>query len=168
MHLGRTVFAQLMDFLPLSDFRACVARYDGDYKVRSFSCLDQFLTLAFAQLTHRDSLRDIETSLRAVPSKLYHMGFRGAIARWTRPPSICACRSFRGPRFANTKARSNCTRCSTRVGVFPPWWRSRPDASTRSTSSTRSSWSRARSTSWIVGTPTSPACTRLLRLARSS
>ena len=59
MHLGRTVFAQLMDFLPLPDFRACVARYDGDYKVRSFSCLDQFLTLAFAQLTHRDSLRDI-------------------------------------------------------------------------------------------------------------
>jgi len=83
MHLGRTVFAQLMDFLPLHDFRACVARYDGDYKVRSFSCLDQFLTLAFAQLTHRDSLRDIETSLRAVPSKLYHMGFRGAIARST-------------------------------------------------------------------------------------
>lgn len=83
MHLGRTVFAQLMDFLPLSDFRACVTRYDGDYKVRSFSCLDQFLTLAFAQLTHRDSLRDIETSLRAVPSKLYHMGFRGAIARST-------------------------------------------------------------------------------------
>lgn len=83
IHLGRTVFAQLMDFLSLHDFRACVARYDGDYKVRSFSCLDQFLTLAFAQLAHRDSLRDIETSLRAVASKLYHMGFRGAIARST-------------------------------------------------------------------------------------
>jgi len=83
MHTGRTVFAQLMDLLPLRDFRACVARYDGDYKVRAFSCLDQFLTLAFAQLTHRDSLRDIETSLRAMQPKLYHMGFRGAIARTT-------------------------------------------------------------------------------------
>lgn len=67
MNTGRTVFAQLMDFLPLHDFRACVARYDdGDYRVRSFSCLDQFLTLAFAQLTYRESLRDIETSLRAM------------------------------------------------------------------------------------------------------
>jgi len=83
MHTGRTVFAQLMDLLPLRDFRACVARYDGDYKVRAFSCLDQFLTLALAQLTHRDSLRDIETSLRAMQPKLYHMGFRGAIARTT-------------------------------------------------------------------------------------
>ncbi|MEO7646718.1 MAG: IS4 family transposase [Gemmatimonadaceae bacterium] len=83
MHTGRTVFAQLMDFLPLREFRACVGRYDGDYKVRSFSCLDQFLTLAFAQLTHRDSLRDIETSLRAMEPRLYHMGFRGTIARST-------------------------------------------------------------------------------------
>ena len=83
MNTGRTVFAQLMDFLPLHDFRACVARYDGDYRVRSFSCLDQFLTLAFAQLTYRESLRDIETSLRAMQPKLYHMGFRGAIARTT-------------------------------------------------------------------------------------
>lgn len=83
MHTGRTVFAQLMDFLPLRDFRTCVARYRGDYKVRSFSCLDQFLTLAFAQLTHRESLRDIETALRAMQPKLYHMGFRGAIARTT-------------------------------------------------------------------------------------
>jgi len=83
MNTGRTVFAQLMDFLPLHDFRACVARYDGDYRVRSFSCLDQFLTLAFAQLTYRERLRDIETSLRAMQPKLYHMGFRGAIARTT-------------------------------------------------------------------------------------
>lgn len=83
MNSGRTIFAQLMDFLPLSDFRACVARYDGDYKVRSFSCLDQFLTLSFAQLTFRESLRDIETTLRAMQPRLYHMGFRGAIARST-------------------------------------------------------------------------------------
>jgi hypothetical protein len=83
MFIGRTVFAQLMDFLPLPAFRACVATYRGDYKVRSFSCFDQFLTLAFAQLTHRESLRDIETSLRAMQPKLYHAGFRSAIARST-------------------------------------------------------------------------------------
>src|SRR5215211_2196607 len=83
MHVGRTVFAQLMDFLPLPAFHTCVATYRGDYKVRSFSCLDQFLTLAFAQLTHRESLRDIETSLRAMQPKLYHAGFRSTIARST-------------------------------------------------------------------------------------
>ncbi len=83
MHVGRTVFAQLMDFLPLPAFRACVAAYRGEYKVRSFSCLDPFLALAFAQLTHRESLRDIETSLRALQPKLYHAGFRSAIARST-------------------------------------------------------------------------------------
>ncbi len=83
MHAGRFVFAQLMDFLPLRAFHACVARYRGDYKIRSFSCLEQFLTLAFAQLTHRESLRDIETSLRAMQPKLYHAGFRSPIARTT-------------------------------------------------------------------------------------
>lgn len=83
MNGGRTVFAQLMEFLPLRDFRAAVAQYHGHYKVRSFSCLDQFLTLAFAQLTHRESLRDIETALRALQPKLYHMGFRSPIARST-------------------------------------------------------------------------------------
>src|SRR6266567_1337619 len=84
MHAGRFVFAQLMDFLPLRAFHACVARYRGDYKIRSFSCLEQFLTLAFAQLTHRESLRDIETSLRAMQPKLYHAGFRSPIARKTQ------------------------------------------------------------------------------------
>ena len=83
MHSGRTVFSQLMDFLPLADFRACVARYQGEYRVRSFSCLDQFLTLSFAQLTFRDSLRDIETGLRSMQPRLYHMGFRDPIARST-------------------------------------------------------------------------------------
>jgi transposase len=72
-----------MDFLPLAEFRACVARYQGDYKVRGFSCLDQFLCLAFAQLTYRESLRDIETCLRAMQPKLYHMGIRGRVARST-------------------------------------------------------------------------------------
>jgi len=83
MNSGRTVFAQLTDFLPLREFRACVARYDGHHKVQSFTCLDQFLTLAFAQLTFRESLRDIEACLNAMGPKLYHMGFRGAIRRST-------------------------------------------------------------------------------------
>ncbi len=83
MNLGRTVFAQLMDHLPAYEFRKCVARYRGDYKLRGFSCWDQFLCLAFAQLTYRESLRDIEACLRSVHSKLYHMGFRGKVSRST-------------------------------------------------------------------------------------
>jgi hypothetical protein len=83
MNLGRTVFAQLMDHVPAYEFRKCVARYRGDHRLRSFSCWDQFLCLAFAQLTYRDSLRDIEACLRSVPSKLYHMGFRGKVSRST-------------------------------------------------------------------------------------
>jgi hypothetical protein len=83
MNSGKTIFAQLMDFLPVHEFRKCVKRYNGDYKVQSFSCLDQFLCLAFAQLTYRESLRDIEACLRAVNRKLYHMGIRGAVSRNT-------------------------------------------------------------------------------------
>ena len=83
MNSGRTIFAQLMDLLPLAEFRRCVERYDGDYKVQRFSCLDQFLCLAFAQLTYRESLRDIQTCLRAHQPQLYHMGFRGRISRNT-------------------------------------------------------------------------------------
>jgi hypothetical protein len=83
MNAGRTVFAQIMDFLPLNEFRKCIARYDGQHKVQSFSCMDQFLCMAFAQLSYRESLRDIEACLRAVPSKRYHMGIRGNIARST-------------------------------------------------------------------------------------
>jgi len=83
MHVGRIVFAQLMDHLPPYDFQKCVARYSGDYKFRGFTCLDQFLCLAFAQLTFRESLRDIEACLRSVESKLYHMGFRGKVSRST-------------------------------------------------------------------------------------
>jgi transposase len=83
MNTGRTIFSQLLDLLPLSEFRRCVDRYNGDYKVQSFSCLDQFLCLAFAQLTYRESLRDIETCLRTDQPKLYHLGFRGRISRNT-------------------------------------------------------------------------------------
>ena len=83
MNPGRTVFAQLMDHLPLKAFHKCVERYSGDRSVRNFSCLDQFLCLAFAQLTYRESLRDIEVCLRAMGPKLYHMGFRGPVSRST-------------------------------------------------------------------------------------
>jgi FOG: Transposase and inactivated derivatives len=77
------VFSQLMDFAPRYEFRLCVERYRGDYKVQSFSCWDQFLTLAFAQLTYRESLRDIEACLRSTSKKLYHMGIRGNVSRNT-------------------------------------------------------------------------------------
>ena len=83
MNTGRTVFAQLMDFVPLHEFRKCVQRYRGNYKVQSFSCLDQYRCLAFAQLTYRESLRDIEACLRAVQKKLYHMGIRTRVSRST-------------------------------------------------------------------------------------
>jgi hypothetical protein len=83
MHQGQLVFAQLMRHLPLSTFRRCVAQYDGEHKVKSFSCLDQYLCMAFAQLTYRESLRDIQACLRAQASKLYHLGIRGSIARNT-------------------------------------------------------------------------------------
>jgi hypothetical protein len=83
MYTGRSVFAQLLDVLPRYEFHECVRRYRGDHRVRSFSCLDQFLCMAFAQLTYRESLRDIEICLRAVQVKLYHAGIRGRIARST-------------------------------------------------------------------------------------
>jgi len=83
MHSGQLVFAQLMDFLPRHEFNTCVRRYGGDRRLRGFTCRDQFLCLAFAQLTFRESLRDIETCLRAVGSKLYHAGFRGKVSRST-------------------------------------------------------------------------------------
>src|SRR6202166_1685982 len=83
MHEGHYVFAQLMQHLPLTTFRRCVARYGGEHRIKRFSCLDQYLCLAFAQLTWRESLRDIEACLRAQSSKLYHLGFRSTIARNT-------------------------------------------------------------------------------------
>ena len=83
MHAGQFVFAQLMDFLPRHEFNKCVRRYRGNSRNRGFSCFDQFFCMAFAQLTYRESLRDIETCLRAMGPKLYHAGFRGRIARST-------------------------------------------------------------------------------------
>lgn len=83
MNQGKTVFSQIMDFLPMNKFRRCVDRYSGNCRVRSFTCFDQFLCMAFAQLTYRESLRDIECCLRAMNEKLYHMGIRGKISRTT-------------------------------------------------------------------------------------
>ena len=81
MPVGKLVFAQLMDFLPLHTFRRCVARYPSSYPTKTFSHLDQYLCMAFAQLTFRESLRDIEVCLRAQGTKLYHLGIRGHVAR---------------------------------------------------------------------------------------
>lgn len=83
MNYGKTIFAQLMEFLPIHEFRKCVKRYNGNYKIKSFSCWDQFLCMAFAQLTFRESLRDIQACLRASKQKLYHMGIRGKVSRNT-------------------------------------------------------------------------------------
>ena len=83
MNSGRTIFAQLMDFIPTYEFRKCVDQYNGNHKVISFSCWDQFLCMAFAQLTYRESLRDIQVCLRATQSRLYHLGIRGKVSRNT-------------------------------------------------------------------------------------
>ena len=83
MHEGKLVFAQLMDFIPKRDFDECVKRYRGNYRAKESSCRDQFLAMTFAQLTYRESLRDIETCLNAVQPKLYHVGFRGRVAKST-------------------------------------------------------------------------------------
>jgi Domain of unknown function (DUF4372)/Transposase DDE domain len=83
MNAGRTVFSQLIEFLPHQEFQKCVARYAGDRYLKNLSCWDQYLAMAFAQLTYRESLRDIEACLRSVGAKLYHMGFRGIVARST-------------------------------------------------------------------------------------
>jgi len=83
MNIGRTVFSQIMDFIPSFQFRQCVDRYNGNYKVIAFTCLDHFLCMAFAQLTYRESLRDIEACLRVAKPKLYHMGIRSNVSRNT-------------------------------------------------------------------------------------
>jgi len=83
MYTGKTVFSQLMDFLPMYEFRKCIDRYNGNYHTSSFSCMDQYLSMAFAQLTYRTSLRDIEACLRSRKEKLYHLGIRGRISRST-------------------------------------------------------------------------------------
>lgn len=83
MNQGQTIFSQVIDFLPKKKFRQCVNRYSGNHRIRSFTCYDQFLCMAFAQLAYRESLRDIECCLRAMREKLYHIGIRGRVSRST-------------------------------------------------------------------------------------
>ena len=83
MHSGRFVFSELISHLAHKEFQKCVTRYDGDSHHRSFSCWDQYLAMSFAQLTYRESLRDVEACLGAMQSKLYHLGIRGKVARST-------------------------------------------------------------------------------------
>lgn len=83
MNSGQTIFSQLIDFIPAYDFNQCVKRYNGNYKIKNFTCWEQFLCMAFAQLTYRESLRDIQACLRAANKKLYHMGIRSKVSRNT-------------------------------------------------------------------------------------
>ena len=83
MHQGRTLFSQVLNFLPRKQFRKCVDRYRGNYRTRSFTCYDQYLCMAFAQLTYRDSLRDTILCLRAMRKKLHHVGIQGRVSRST-------------------------------------------------------------------------------------
>src|SRR3989338_6489578 len=83
MYSGKIVLSQIMEFLPMYEFQKCVRRYQGNRKIRRFSCLDQFICMVFAQLTFRESLRDIESCLRSMNNKLYHVGIRGKISRST-------------------------------------------------------------------------------------
>jgi signal transduction histidine kinase len=85
MNLGKTIFSQLMEFLSQYEFQKCVKRHQGNYKIKSFSCWSQFLCMSFAQLTYRESLRDIQVCLRGIQQKLYHLGFRGNISRDVMP-----------------------------------------------------------------------------------
>ena len=83
MNKGKTIFSQIMSLIPERDFKTCVDRYKGNYRARNFSCKDQFLVMSYAQLTGRDSLRDIENCLTALSSKLYHCGISYAVPRNT-------------------------------------------------------------------------------------
>ena len=83
MNSGRLVFTQVMEHMPLKTFHRCVDRYQGNFSVKRFTCLDQFRVMAFAQLTYRESLRDIEACLRSQPNKLYRMGIIGPVAKTT-------------------------------------------------------------------------------------
>ena len=119
MNKGKLIFAQVLEHLPLSTFRRCVSRYCGEPKVKSFSCLDQFPGMAFAQLTCRESLRDIEVCLRAQSSKLYHVGIRGQEPRLGFPSmrlvAECCDRKNRGDAFIPYRAQPSLT-CRCQMG----------------------------------------------------
>lgn len=87
MNSGKTIFKQLLQFFPRYEFYKCIARYKGHYKVRKFSCFDQFLCLMYAQISGRESLREIETCLNSHHEKLYHIGFSGRVSKSTIAPA---------------------------------------------------------------------------------
>ncbi len=109
MNQGRTVFSQLISFLPDREFRRCVQRYQADLRLRGFTCWDQYLAMAFAQLTYRESLRDIEACLGSLQGKLYDLGFHGKVARSTLADA----------NESRDWLPSRCTLCSTCAATFP-------------------------------------------------
>ena len=114
MHSGTFLFSQFMAFLPRRDFDRCVRQYRGNYRTRRFSCFDQWLCMAFAQLTYRTSLRDIETCLNALKPKLYHAGFRGTIGAtpWPRPTKTATGASTPISPASSSAAHAPCTRAT--------------------------------------------------------
>ncbi len=130
MNSGKTIFAQLMDFVPAYEFRKCVNRYSGNRKVISFSCWDQYLCMAFAQLTYRESLGDIEACLRATRSRLYHLGIRGKVSRNTLAnanqnrdwPYVCRFRSNPHCESQNTLRHGLLRYRTGTSGICPGWF----------------------------------------------
>ena len=106
MNAGKMAFAQLMEFFPQYEFQKCVERYQGNYKIKSFPCWDQFLCMGFAQLTYRESLRDIQACLRGNQQKLYHMGFRGNVSHLSLRPHRLLRHESGGRRGSTTIRRS--------------------------------------------------------------
>jgi len=126
MDTGKTIFPQLMDFLPVYEFQKCVQRYNGHYKVKHFSCWSQFLCMAFAQLTYRESLRDIEACLRSTQRKLYHMGFRGNVSLIVAQRAQVNNFKYRNPRppqpVSNGRRRGNLLKINhSSQRIIPPY-----------------------------------------------
>lgn len=127
MNLGKTLFAQLMEFVPWTSFARIVARYGGDSRVRSLACTEQFRAMAFAQLTYRESLRDIETCLRANQTKLYGRASarQSGVRRWPMPTRDATGASGRTWPPCSSDGRANCTATTASVSTwttrFTPW-----------------------------------------------
>ena len=128
MRSGKTIFAQVMEWIHPEQFRRCVQRYHGNVRVRNFPCWDQFLAMSFAQITYRDSLADIEVCLRSRPEQLYHMGFRSTVAHSTLADANGSRARFSGLEESVVPAAS--VRVVTSgiavVAMFPPGEKSQP------------------------------------------
>lgn len=122
MYEGETVFLQVMDFLPMHEFRKCIERYHGTYQAKSFSCLDQFMYMVFAQLTYRESLRDIEACLRSRQEKLYHLGIRGELPEAPSPRPMKKGMLYTGDEFGvelGQTASLDSTTIDLCLSIFP-------------------------------------------------